>query len=80
MEDNLRDDDGLSPTRAIYLRLKPLWRAGSLDDQDWVYILVCLRKIELGQERRCKECRDLTELKRRTECMECIERKLIESI
>lgn len=60
-----RDEDGLSPTRAIYLRLKPLWEAHLLDDQDWAYVLVCLRRIEQGQQ---------------LNCMECIERKLIEAI
>ena len=65
MENNLRDDNELSPTRAIYLRLKPLWEAGTLDDQDWAYVLVCLRRIEKNQN---------------LNCMECLERALIEAI
>ena len=65
MPGTLRDENGLSPTRAIYLRLKPLWKAHRFDDQDWAYICCCLRRIESGQNLKC---------------MECLERKLIEAI
>lgn len=65
MQPRLRDENGLSPTRAIYHRLKPLWRSRVLDDQDWAYILVCLKDIETGQKKRC---------------MDCIDRKMIEAI
>lgn len=49
----IRDENGLSPTRAIYNRLKPYWKSGALHDQDWAYILVCLRRIE----QKCDECK-----------------------
>lgn len=48
----LRNEDGLSPTREIYNRLKPYWEAKKLDDQDWAVILLCLRKVE----RKCATC------------------------
>lgn len=76
MENNLRDDNGLSPTRAIYLRLKPLWEAGDLHDRDWAYVLAGLRKIET----RCTECKELAEADQRIKCVTCMERKLIEAI
>lgn len=66
----------ISPTRAIYNVLKPYWKRQELNDQDWAYVLVCLRKIET----RCAECKAETERKQKRECLRCWESKLIRMI
>lgn len=58
MNGNLRGHDGRSPTRAIYDRVMHC-RGKVLEDQDVMFVIVCLRKIEL-QCPYCKErCRIL---------------------
>lgn len=53
MKRDFRLEDGRSPTRAIYDRVMHC-RGKRLEDQDAMFIIVCIRKIEL----QCPNCRE----------------------